>query len=73
MAVMGPPSGIPWRDRLGGGFPPSIRRPGDKLKMALNQRHPPGPPMTFGNMREQGVQPLIAYCPPRRVSASGAD
>jgi hypothetical protein len=26
LAVMGPPSGIPWRDRLGGGFPSSSRR-----------------------------------------------
>jgi hypothetical protein len=25
------------------------------------QRHEPGPPMTLGNMREQGVQHLIAY------------
>ena len=25
-------------------------------------KHPPGPPMTLGNMRELGVQPLIASC-----------
>jgi hypothetical protein len=25
-------------------------------------KHPPGPPMTLGNMREQGVQHLIAFC-----------
>ena len=25
-------------------------------------RHPPGPPMTLGNMRELGVQHLIAFC-----------
>ena len=24
--------------------------------------HPPGPPMALGNMREQGVQHLIAFC-----------
>jgi hypothetical protein len=24
--------------------------------------HPPGPPMTLGNMREQGVHHPIAYC-----------
>jgi len=28
--------------------------------MAL--RNPPGPPMTFGNMRHLGVQHLIATC-----------
>jgi hypothetical protein len=27
-----------------------------------NQRHPPGPPMTLGNMRRQGVRTLIGYC-----------
>jgi hypothetical protein len=26
----------------------------------MTVRHPPGPPMTLGNMREQGVQHLIA-------------
>ena len=26
------------------------------------QKHPPGPPMTLGNMRRNGVQHLIAYC-----------
>jgi hypothetical protein len=25
-------------------------------------KHPPGPPMTLGNMRELGVQRLIASC-----------
>ena len=25
-------------------------------------KHPPGPPMTLGNMREQGVHHLIAFC-----------
>ena len=25
-------------------------------------KHPPGPPMTLGNTRKQGVQHLIAYC-----------
>jgi hypothetical protein len=28
------------------------------------QKHPPGPPMTLGNMRELGVQNLIAYLLP---------
>jgi hypothetical protein len=27
-----------------------------------NQRHEPGPPMTLGNMRRQGVQHLICFC-----------
>ena len=27
----------------------------------MNREHPPGPPMTLGNMREQGVHHLIAY------------
>ena len=26
------------------------------------ETHPPGPPMTLGNMRERGVQNLIASC-----------
>jgi hypothetical protein len=26
------------------------------------QRHEPGPPMTLGNMCEQGVRHLIAFC-----------
>ena len=26
------------------------------------QRHPPGPPMTLGNMRRQGVRGLAVYC-----------
>ena len=26
------------------------------------ETHPPGPPMTLGNMRERGVQRLIASC-----------
>jgi transposase len=30
--------------------------------MASNPKHPPGPPMTLGNMRRQGVRSLIAYC-----------
>ena len=30
--------------------------------MASNQRHPPGPPMTLGNVRELGVQNLLASC-----------
>jgi hypothetical protein len=25
-------------------------------------RHSPGPPMTLGNMRKQGVRHLIAFC-----------
>jgi hypothetical protein len=28
----------------------------------VTPRHPPGPPMTLGNMREPGVQNLIAFC-----------
>ena len=28
----------------------------------MTPKHPPGPPMTLGNMREPGVQHLIAYC-----------
>ena len=28
----------------------------------MNPKHPPGPPMTLGNMRELGVQRLIASC-----------
>ena len=28
----------------------------------MNPKHPPGPPMTLGNMRAQGVQHLIAFC-----------
>jgi hypothetical protein len=27
-----------------------------------NLKHPPGPPMTLGNMREQGVRGLAVYC-----------
>jgi hypothetical protein len=30
--------------------------------MAAEPKHPPGPPMTLGNMRELGVQRLVAYC-----------
>ena len=30
--------------------------------MASKPKHPPGPPMTLGNMRELGVQRLIASC-----------
>ena len=28
----------------------------------MNSKHPAGPPMTLGNMRELGVQNLIASC-----------
>jgi hypothetical protein len=28
----------------------------------VKPKHPPGPPMTLGNMRELGVQNLIASC-----------
>ena len=31
-------------------------------EMASKPRHPPGPPMTLGNMRELGVQNLVASC-----------
>jgi hypothetical protein len=30
--------------------------------MASKPKHPPGPPMTLGNMRELGVPRLIASC-----------
>ena len=30
--------------------------------MINRKRHPPGPPMTLGNMRELGVHHLIAFC-----------
>jgi hypothetical protein len=28
----------------------------------MKPTHSPGPPMTLGNMRQQGVQHLICYC-----------
>ena len=28
----------------------------------MKPKHPPGPPMTLGNMRELGVHHLIAFC-----------
>ena len=28
----------------------------------MNSNHPPGPAMTLGNMRELGVQRLVASC-----------
>jgi hypothetical protein len=28
----------------------------------VNPKHPPGPPMTLGNMRELRVHHLIAFC-----------
>jgi hypothetical protein len=28
----------------------------------MSPKHPPGPPMTLANMREQGVHHLIAFC-----------
>jgi hypothetical protein len=28
----------------------------------MNLKHPPGPLMTLGNMRRQGVHHLIAFC-----------
>jgi hypothetical protein len=30
--------------------------------MAPNEQHPPGLPMTLGNMREPGVHHVIAFC-----------
>jgi hypothetical protein len=30
--------------------------------MPPKQSNPPGPPMTIGNMREQGVRGLAVYC-----------
>jgi hypothetical protein len=41
--------------------------------MATNPKHPPGPPMTWSNMREEGVHHLIAYLPQRRLPPSGSD
>jgi hypothetical protein len=29
----------------------------------MTPKHPPGPPMTLGNMREHRVHHLVAYCP----------
>ncbi|MBV8459059.1 MAG: hypothetical protein JO122_20890 [Acetobacteraceae bacterium] len=31
-------------------------------KAMVKQKHEPGPPMTLGNMREQGVQHLVVSC-----------
>jgi hypothetical protein len=28
----------------------------------MSPKHPPGPPMTLGNMRALGVKQLVAYC-----------
>jgi hypothetical protein len=28
----------------------------------MNTKHPPGDPMTLGNMRHRGVQRVVAYC-----------
>ena len=28
----------------------------------MNADHPPGPPMTLGNMRQQGARGLVVYC-----------
>jgi len=28
----------------------------------MKPKHPPGPPMTLGNMRQLGVQRLVAFC-----------
>jgi hypothetical protein len=33
-----------------------------KATMASKPKHPPGPPMTLGNMRHLGVQYLVAFC-----------
>jgi hypothetical protein len=30
--------------------------------MSNSNKHPPGPPMTLGNMRHLGVQHLVATC-----------
>jgi hypothetical protein len=32
------------------------------MKSSNEPKHPAGPPMTLGNMRELGVQRLIANC-----------
>jgi hypothetical protein len=36
-------------------------------------RHPPGPPMTLGNMRKLGVHHLIAYCLKRLLASEGVE
>jgi hypothetical protein len=42
----------------------------------MSKRHPPGPPMTLGNMRAHGVQHLIALlhecCQARHVERRSA-
>ena len=38
------------------------RRATEFRRIDLNPKHPPGPPMTLKNMRELGVQNLIASC-----------
>jgi hypothetical protein len=32
------------------------------IDIRMTPKHPPGPPMTLGNMYEQGVRHLIAFC-----------
>jgi|SRR6478672_701644 len=39
----------------------------------MRLKHPPGPPMTLGNMRELGRASPHRLLPQRRVPASGAD
>ena len=36
----------------------------------MNPKHPPGPPMTLGNMPELGVHHLIAYFSTRPADTS---
>jgi hypothetical protein len=37
----------------------------------MNPKHPAGPPMTLGNMRELGVQAANRFVPERHLQASG--
>jgi hypothetical protein len=46
----------------------SSRRSSGSIAAALRIKHPPGPPMTLGNMREQGVIRLHSFHEQNRVS-----
>ena len=48
--------------KFGVTFPGSPWSDGSPLFWGVKPKHPPGPPMTLGNMRRQGVHHLIAYC-----------
>ena len=38
-----------------------------QIKAPMVSKHPPGPAMTLGNMRELGVQRLVASCLAKRI------